>query len=118
MATKNTIASGAPSTPPSDETAVTPSLATEAAAYERIPIKALKDSLNEIKVDVRDVKDHRLTDFIWHAGALIAFGTFVIALYFWIDDKVSALATASARVDTKLEDLLARIPPAPTPPQK
>jgi hypothetical protein len=43
---------------------------------------------------------------------------FVIALYFWVDDKVSAVATASTRMEAKLEDLLARLPPAPTPPRR
>jgi hypothetical protein len=109
MASSNT--SGVPAILSQDETAVTKS-------YERVPIKALEDTINEIKYDVKDVKAHRLIDFLWHAGALIAFGTFVIVLYFWLDDKVSAVSTASTRLETKLEDLLTRLPPVPTPPQR
>jgi hypothetical protein len=109
MASSN--ASGAPAILSQGETAV-------AKPHERVPIKALEDSINEIKYDVKDVKAHRLIDFLWHAGALIAFGTFVIALYFWLDDKVSAISTTSARLETKLEDLLERLPPVPTPPQR
>jgi hypothetical protein len=103
--------SGVPAILSQDETAV-------AKPHERVPIKVLEDSINEIKYDVKDVKAHRLIDFLWHAGALIAFGTFVIAFYFWLDDKVSAVSTASTRMETKLEDLLARLPPVPTPPQR
>jgi hypothetical protein len=63
---------------------------------------------------------------MWHIAALAAgvvlLGGMLIAAYFKIDDRIEALAratqdkfeaasNASTRVETKLEDLLQRIPP-------
>src|SRR5262245_11019170 len=110
-------ASGISSIPSLDELAAARPRMTE-AAHEKTQVKEIADSVNEIKEDIIDVKNHRFTDFLWHAGALIAFGMFVIALYFWVDDKVSAIATASTRMEAKLEDLLARLPPPPAPPRR
>src|SRR5215813_11843069 len=98
-------ASGVSAIKSHDELATERPLMAE-AMYEKRQGRAIEDSINEMKEDIRDVINHRFTDFLWHTGALIAFGMFVIALYFWVDDKVSAIATASTRMEAKLEDLL------------
>ena len=71
------------------------------------------------KADVRNIRDHRFTDMMWHIGALAAgvilLGGMMIAAYFKIEDKIEVMSNASVRVETKLEDLLQRIPPVATP---
>jgi len=83
-------------------------------------VEAVKETVSELKADVRIIKDHRFTDMLWHLGALVAtalvLGGMMVAAYFKIQDKMDELSTSSTKVETKLEDLLQRIPPLPTPP--
>jgi hypothetical protein len=100
---------------------------TGEAAHTRLRIKAVEDSVGEIKADIRDIKNHRHTDFVHivqalSAGFILLAGA-LIAAYFIVDnkidklsEKISGVSTITTRVDAKLEDLLARIPPVPTPP--
>jgi len=37
--------------------------------------------------------------------------------YLRIEDRIEPLSLSNAKIDTKLQDLLARIPPLPLPPQ-
>jgi len=39
----------------------------------------------------------------------------MIAAYFKIDDKISDISKASTRIETKLDDLVQRIPPVQAP---
>jgi len=96
----------------------------------RLIIEAVKETVAELKGEVRSIRDNRFTDMMWHVGALAAgvilLGGMMIAAYFKIEDKIEAvsdsangkfeaMSNASTRVETKLEDLLQRIPPV-TPP--
>jgi hypothetical protein len=87
-----------------------------------VRVEALENSISEIKYDIKDIKSFRWTDFLWHIGVLIAFGVgfgvALITVYFRLEDRISALSTASTRIETKLEDLLARVPHVPIPLQK
>jgi hypothetical protein len=99
------------------------------AGQARLVVKALEDSISEIKAEIKEIKSHRHSDFVWlvtvfAAGFLVLAGLFGFG-YFRIDDKferltdkIDKLTVSSARSDTKLEDLLQRIPPAVTPPPK
>lgn len=89
------------------------------AAHTRLVVQEIKD-------DIRDIKKEQKTDFKIIAGMVIAgfliLAGMLIAGYFRIDDRVTkledrvnGLSTTLVRIDTKLEDLLARIPPVPTP---
>jgi hypothetical protein len=121
-------------TTPADEMAVTTPISGEAAAA-RVRIKAVEDSVADIKTDIKEIRNHQHTDFvhtmeIFGTGFLLLAGM-LIAAYFIIDGKfekvdgkfdklnerINALSTSNSRIDTKLEDLLARIPPVPTPPR-
>jgi hypothetical protein len=82
--------------------------------------------VREFRDDIREIKRDQKTDFriltgIFGTGVVVIGGMLFYA-YFRIDDKitkledrVSVLTTTVTRIDTKLEDLLARIPPAQTP---
>jgi len=120
-------------TTPADDMAVTTPISGEAAAA-RLRIKAVEDGVAEIKNDIRDIKNHRHSDIVHtmevFGGGCVLLAGMLIGAYFIIDskfDKVDGkfeklnerfdkLSTTMTRVDTKLEDLLARIPPIPTPP--
>ncbi len=101
------------------------------AGQTRLVVEAVKETVAELKVDVRNIRDHRFTDIMWHIGALatgvILLGGMMIAAYFKLEDKIEALSNASnekfeaisnasTRVETKLDDLLQRIPPVVTTP--
>jgi len=90
------------------------------AGQTRLIIEAVKETVSELKSDVRTIKDHRFADMLWHIGALVAalvvLGGMMIATYFKIEDRLQELSTSSTRMETKLEDLLQRIPPVPTAP--
>jgi hypothetical protein len=56
---------------------------------------------------------------LWHiatfaAGFLILAGAKITA-YLRLDDKISDMSKSQVRIETKLDDLIARLPPAPTP---
>jgi len=92
------------------------------AAHTRILIDAVKESVADLKSDVKDIKSHRFADLLWHiaglVGLAIILGGMMSAAYFKLEEKISNLSIASTRVETKLDDLIARIPPVPTPPPK
>jgi hypothetical protein len=108
---------GAPPNVPSD--------LSPGAGQTRILIEALENSLKDVKDDLREIKNHRHSDFVHMielfgagfvllAGMLIA-GYFVMdGKYDKVNEKIDKLSTTATRADAKLEDLLARIPPAPT----
>jgi hypothetical protein len=92
------------------------------AAQTRLLIKAIEDTVKDLKDDVRDIKSHRHSDLILHLSVFVAgflvLGGMLIAGYFRLDDRIDKLTETSIRVDTKLEDLLQRLPPVQAPVQK
>lgn len=87
------------------------------AGQTRLLIKAIEDSLKDLKDDVREIKSHRHSDFVFHitifgAGFLILAGMLITG-YLKLDERITNLTNVSIRIDTKLEDLLQRIPPIP-----
>jgi hypothetical protein len=85
-------------------------------------VDELKQDVREIRQDVREIKGYRHTDFLIYAsmfaaGFIALAGMFIVG-YLKLDDRIRVLNNTSIRVDTKLEDLLQRIPPVPTPPPR
>ena len=100
-----------PSVPPPDLSAGT--------GITRLLIGAVEDAVKELKGDVREIKSHRHSDFVYYVsifamGFLMLSGMLIFG-YFKLDDKIVSLSNTSIRVETKLEELLRRIPPTPTP---
>jgi hypothetical protein len=106
--------------PPIDTANVTPLDA--GTAQTRQIVEAVKASVSELKQDVRDIKNYRYTDLLLHVGAfaggIVLVVGMMVAAYFKLDDKISSVSTSNTRIETKLEDLLARIPPIAAPPRK
>jgi hypothetical protein len=82
--------------------------------------------VQELKDDIKEIKSHRHSDFVFHlsvlAGGFILLATMLIVGYFKLDeriiksdDKINTLANNLTRIETKLGDLLERIPPVQTP---
>ena len=93
---------------------------TAGAAHARVIVEEVKDDIRDIKRDQR--VDFRIVLAMFGAGFVVLGGMLVFG-YFRLDDKighledkVNVLSTGIARIDTKLEDLLAPIPPTQTPP--
>jgi hypothetical protein len=92
------------------------------AGHTQAVVKSLEDSIAEIKTDIRELKNHRHSDFVYlitvfAAGFLLLSGA-IGTVYFRLDDKIDRLTQTGIRVDTKLEDLLQRIPPVVAPAPK
>jgi len=109
-------------TTPAGEMAVTTPDISSSAGQLRIIISQLETSIRETRADIRDLKDHRHADFRWHitilgGGFLLLAGMF-IAGYLRLEDRIDPLTKSSIRIETKMDDLLARIPPVPTPPPR
>ena len=99
---------------------VTPDISA-GAAHTRLVVQEIKDDIREIKRDQK-VDFQKITAGMIIAGFLILGGMLFFG-YFRLDDRitrleerVNGLSTTLVRIDTKLEDLLARIPPAQVPP--
>jgi hypothetical protein len=91
-------------------------------AQTRQIVEAVKASVSGLASDVKEIRNYRYTDLLLHigafAGGIIIVVTLVLNVYSRLDDKIQNLSTTSTRVDTKLEDLLQRIPPVPTSPAR
>lgn len=117
-----------------------PPLALAGQAQARLAAELLAPTLDELRKDIREVRSHHRTEFIIVISAL-ATGFLVLAgmsigAYRWAHDDAAGESTRLStrvdtmehsqmvtqetlvRVDTKLEDLLARIPPLATPPRR
>lgn len=85
----------------------------------RVLIDAVKESVSDLKSDVKEIKAQRFPDLLWHIAGLVGLGVILggmmLTVYFKLEDKISALSTSSAKIETKLEDLIARIPPVQAP---
>lgn len=92
------------------------------AGQTRLLIKAVEDAVQGLKEDVRDIKSHRHSDFVFHicifGGGFLVLAGMLITGYMKLDDRLMAITNTSIRAETKLEDLLQRIPPVPTPPAR
>jgi hypothetical protein len=90
-----------------------------AAIQTRLIVDAVKESVVELKSDVKAIKGYRHTDLLLHIGAFAAGITLVVgmmvAAYFKLDDKIHGVSITTIKTDQKLEDLLQRIPPVQTP---
>ena len=91
------------------------------AGHTQAIVKSLESSITEIRGEIREIKANRHSDFVYlitaFAAGFVLLAGLVATSYFRLDDKIERLNAVSIRVDTKLEDLLQRIPPvvAPTP---
>jgi hypothetical protein len=92
------------------------------SAQSRQIVDAVRATVATLETDVKAIRDYRYTDLLLHIGAftggIILVVSLILHLYSKLDDRIQALSTTSTRVDTKLEDLLQRIPPIPTPPRR
>jgi pheromone shutdown protein TraB len=92
------------------------------AGHTQAIVKSLEGSIADIKIDVRELKNSRHSDFVYMitvfgAGFLILAGL-LGTVYFKLDDRIDRLSQIIIRADTRLEDLLQRIPPVTTPAPK
>ena len=108
-------------TTPANEMALTTPDISAGAGQLRIITTQLEASIREIRSDIKDIKEHRHSDFRWlitvFAAGFLALATMFIVGYLRIEDRIEPLSLSNAKIDTKLQDLLARIPPLPLPPQ-
>lgn len=92
------------------------------AGQTRLIVEAVKESVAELKSDVKDIKSHRFSDLKWYicslAAGIVLLGGMMIAAYFRLEDKISDISTGLTRVETKLDDLTKRLPPILTPAPK
>jgi hypothetical protein len=92
--------------PPKEMANVIP-MDTAAVGQTRLIVDAVKESVAELKVDVKEIKGHRHTDFVWIIGVLAA--GFLVLLgamttgYLRLDDKVSELSKSQTRIETRLD---------------
>ena len=103
--------------PPPSQANVTPMDA--GTAQTRQIVDAVKASVASLHLEVKEIRDYRYTDLWRHlaafaAGIVLIVGM-MIAVYFKIEDKLQALSTTPTRLETKLDDLIARIPPVQAP---
>ena len=106
------------SQPPKEMANVAP-LDMAGAGQTRLIVEAVKESVADLKLDVKEIKNYRHGDLFKYlsaiAGAVVLLGGMMIAVYFKVEDRVHELSTATTRVETKLDDLLQRIPPVVAP---
>ena len=72
----------------------------------------IKEAVSELRTNSRS--DHRFVLAVFGAG-FVLLGSMTIASYLLLVNKVDSQAIAGQRIETKLDDLIARLPPTPTP---
>jgi hypothetical protein len=84
------------------------------AGQTRLIVEAVKESVADLKLDVKEIKNYRHGDLFKYlsaiAAAVVLLGGMMTAVYFKVEDKIHELSTSTTRIETKLEDLLQRIP--------
>jgi hypothetical protein len=96
------------------------------SGHIRLVVAAVENTVGELKGDVKELKSHRHTDFVFmisvFAAGFILLATMIIGEYLLLSNKIDGLSgkieaieVSSTRVDTKLDDLLQRIPPVVAP---
>jgi len=95
-------------------------LNTAFSKIERIPemgsdIRHLLNDVNALKSDAKS--DLRWLITIFGTGFLVLAGLLIYG-YLRLDDRLSKTESLETKIDTKLEDLLQRIPPVVVPPPK
>lgn len=95
--------------PPASVANVTP---PEGAAQTRLVYETFKDTLSELKADVREIRGYRVPDLVLVCGFLV--GGFLILAgmlifgYLKLEAKIGDLSTSLTRVETKLDDAIQR----------
>ena len=106
------------SQPPREMANVAP-LDLAGAGQTRLIVEAVKDSVADLKSDVKDIKNYRYSDLFKYLSAIgaavVLLGGMMIAAYFRVEDQIHQLSTATTRIETKFDDLLQRIPPVVAP---
>jgi hypothetical protein len=111
---------------PTDNTAVEPPAVAPNMAQTGHFIRTFESTLNEMKADVVIIKGNHHSDFrlliTYFAGGFLLLAGMLIFGYFRLDDhytklddKINSVVISNTRVDTKLDDLLQRIPPIVVP---
>lgn len=108
--------------PPQTMASVPPTVIDGVSGHARILIDAVKEQVSDLKADVKVIKESRHSDLLWHIGVIgtatvIILGV-VVSVYFRIDDKIHDLTISTTKIETKLDDLIQRIPPVQTPAPK
>ena len=66
------------------------------AGQTRLIVEAVKESVAELKSDVKDIKSHRFSDLKWYicslAAGVVLLGGMMIAAYFRLEDKISDIS--------------------------
>ena len=104
------------------EVAITTPDISSGAGQLRIIVSQLDASIKDIRDDIGEIKDHRHSGFRWQVTVLgagfILLATMFIVGYMRLEDRIDPLSISNTKIETKLDDLLARIPPAVTPAPK
>ena len=88
----------------------------------RLIVEAVKEGLSDVKRDIKDIKDYRQSDFKYiigmFAAGFVLLAGMIFTVYMKIDDKLTTIIQSTIKTETKLDDLIQRIPPAQTPPPR
>jgi hypothetical protein len=99
------------SVPPSSVANIMPDQTSEAQTARHV-YETFKETLSDLKTDVREIRGHRVPDLVlvcgFVIGAFVLLGGMLIFGYFRLEAKIDGLSTASTRVETKLDDALQR----------
>jgi hypothetical protein len=102
------MASPQESGPPPSVANVTPDQTS--GGQTRLLYETFKETLSDLKTDVREIRGHRVPDLVLVCSAIV--GTFVllggmlIFGYFRLEAKIEDLSTTLTRVETKLDDAI------------
>ena len=104
---------------PTDPQSGNPTEISPNSGPARVIAEAIAKDITEIKSGVNDLKNNRRDDFIkllmiYGAGFVFLAGM-IVSSYLLLDNKISSVSDLGIRVDTKLEELIKRIPPVQTP---
>lgn len=104
------------SEPPKELANVPPNVSAE-TRQTRLIVKAVEDTVSDIKGDIKDIKSYRHSDFVYIISifgiGFMTLAAMIVVAYLRIDDKLTAINNNAIRTETKLDDLLRRVPPSP-----
>jgi hypothetical protein len=103
------------------ETANVSPMGNESGQTRQI-VDAVRNSISPLENAVDRLQTGRIDDmwrflYIYGGGVVLVVGMFLLG-YLRLSDRVDGLDKSNVRIEQKLDDLIARIPPIPTQPRR
>ncbi|TXN81959.1 hypothetical protein [Methylobacterium sp. WL8] len=114
------MSAGQSSGSPENSRSANPSDISDRSSQARLVLEPITKDIGAIRDDIKEINNNRHDDvvkiLIMFGGGFLILAAMVLTIYSKLDDKIATINDRTIKVDTKLEELIKRIPPSITAP--